>query len=118
MSDFRYDAVVAETWGDLTGEDIPERARETIARLGGDTDVSAPFAAIHVPEWLLKEKSVDTVEGSDTVVYTQILQASEKAIEVKYAGEHEWLPLSQITIFHVGDQIESPTKTLDSWGDA
>ena len=118
MSDFRYDAVVAETWSDLAGEDIPERARETIARLGGDAEVSAPFAAIHVPEWLVDEKSVDTVKGSNTVVYAKILQASEKAIEVERGSTHEWLPLSQITIFHVGDRIASPTKTLDSWGDA
>jgi len=119
MTDFRYDATVAETWDDLAAvKGLTERERETIARLGDDAECAAPFAAVHVPGWLLDEKDIGAVEGSETIVYTRIRQASEKAVEVQYAGDNEWLPKSQITIVHAAGGIETPTKTLDAWGDA
>jgi hypothetical protein len=116
VTDFRYDATVADSYADLEAADIPERARETIARLGSDAECSAPFAAIHVPTWLLEKKSLAPIEGSDSVVYARIAQASEKAIEATHGGDTDWLPKSQIEVFHVDEGIETPTKTLDTWG--
>jgi len=119
MSDFRWDAEVVEEWSDLEAIDaLGERERETIARLGSDADCSAPFAAIHVPEWLLEEKEVEPVEGSDTIVYVRIVAASEKALNVERGSIDDWLPKSQVTVCHVGDGVVTPTKTLDSWGGA
>ena len=121
MKEINDVVVTINAYDDLESvDDLGERDREAIAQLATNGDITPPFGAVWLPEWLAEEKSLKSVDGTYRVFRGHFTEATEKAIRVYQRDAEAWVPKSQAHAFAApaGVTIESPTKTLDAWGDA
>lgn len=115
--------VVAE-WADIErAPEADDRAKQRVATIF--TEQSWDHV-VWVPAWLLDEKRVGTVQGSDHLAAGTVEDYSEKAwrlnqrhlTQTAWEDPREFLPKSQVVVFERADGIEAiatPQRGLDAF---
>ena len=117
------DHILVSDWEDIERAiDINERDKQRVATILSEQSWDY---VVWIPEWLLEDKNVETVEVSDHLAVGDIDDYSTKAWEFRQRhltrnGDYpaDFLPKSQVVVFERGagvDAIETPQVGLTEW---
>lgn len=121
-TDYPTRHVIVGGWSAIdSAPDISGRDKHRVAAI---FDQEAWEFVVWLPEWLIEQKKLQTVSGSESVVVGKISDHSEKAwiVEqrhIRNGVDGEFVPKSQAVVFERAkgtESIETPQSGLDAFG--